>query len=114
MPKNTNHMLSFIKDEEMPSEEMIKPYTDIMDEFQKKSEAEDLEKAKVVGDAGYAFLLENAKKEGIKVTESGLQYEILKSGESEIRKFGNLEILKIKNSGIQKIRNSENSEIWKF
>jgi len=74
-------ILSFIKDEEMPSEEMIKPYTDIMDEFQKKSEAEDLEKAKVVGDAGYAFLLENAKKEGIKVTESGLQYEILKTGE---------------------------------
>ena len=74
-------IVSFVKAEEMPSEEMIKPYTELMDEFQKKSEAEDLEHSKVVGDAGYAFLAENAKKEGVKVTESGLQYEILKTGE---------------------------------
>ena len=74
-------IVSFVKAEEMPSEEMIKPYTELMDEFQKKSEAEDLEHSKAVGDAGYAFLAENAKKEGVKVTESGLQYEILKKGE---------------------------------
>jgi len=30
------------------------------------------------------FLKENAKKEGIKVTESGIQYEVLKSGEGEV------------------------------
>jgi FKBP-type peptidyl-prolyl cis-trans isomerase FklB len=74
-------IVSFVKKEEMPSEEMIKPYKDIMDEFQKKSDAKDLEKSKVVGDAGYAFLAENAKKKGVKVTESGLQYEIIKGGE---------------------------------
>jgi FKBP-type peptidyl-prolyl cis-trans isomerase len=73
-------IISYVKDEET-SEEMIKPYTYIMDEFQKKADANDLEHSRVVGDAGYAFLAENAKKEGIKVTESGLQYEILKAGE---------------------------------
>ena len=31
--------------------------------------------------AGEAFLAENAKKEGIHVTESGLQYEVLKEGD---------------------------------
>tara|TARA_B110000211_G_C13980219_1_gene509020 strand:+ start:216 stop:1058 length:843 start_codon:yes stop_codon:yes gene_type:complete len=75
-------IISYVKDEET-SEEMIKPYTDIMDEFQKKADADDIEHSKVIGDAGYAFLAENAKKEGIKVTESGLQYEILKAGEGD-------------------------------
>jgi len=32
---------------------------------------------------GQAFLTENAKKEGITVTESGLQYEVLHAGEGE-------------------------------
>ncbi len=31
--------------------------------------------------AGEAFLAENAKKEGVKTTESGLQYEVLKAGD---------------------------------
>ena len=34
--------------------------------------------------AGEAFLRENAKKEGVKTTESGLQYKILKAGNGEI------------------------------
>ena len=34
--------------------------------------------------AGAAFLKENAKKEGVKTTESGLQYKILKAGDGEI------------------------------
>ena len=42
-----------------------------------KSEAK-LSETKKSGDA---FLAENAKKEGVKVTESGLQYEIVKEGE---------------------------------
>lgn len=81
LAKVVEGIVSFVKDEEMPSEEMIKPYTDIMDAFQKKSDADDLENSKIVGDAGYDFLAENAKKEGVKVTESGLQYEIIKAGE---------------------------------
>ena len=32
---------------------------------------------------GEAFLSENAKREGIKVTESGLQYEVLESGKGD-------------------------------
>ncbi len=32
---------------------------------------------------GQKFLAENAKKEGVTVTESGLQYEVLKAGEGE-------------------------------
>ena len=32
---------------------------------------------------GEAFLAENAKREGIKVTESGLQYEVLESGKGD-------------------------------
>ncbi|WP_044470409.1 FKBP-type peptidyl-prolyl cis-trans isomerase [Mannheimia massilioguelmaensis] len=34
--------------------------------------------------AGQAFLTENAKKEGIKVTDSGLQYEVLVEGTGKI------------------------------
>ena len=34
--------------------------------------------------AGEKFLAENAKKEGVKVTESGLQYKIIKEGKGEI------------------------------
>lgn len=37
--------------------------------------------AKVAAAEGEAFLAENAKKEGITVTESGLQYEVLTQGE---------------------------------
>jgi len=38
------------------------------------------EKAATAKNAGASFLAENAKKEGVVVTESGLQYEILKEG----------------------------------
>ena len=35
-------------------------------------------------DAGEKFLAENAKKEGVKTTESGLQYKVIKAGKGEI------------------------------
>ncbi len=45
------------------------------------------EKAKVEAEAnkqkGIAYLEENAKKEGVQVTESGLQYEVLVAGEGD-------------------------------
>jgi len=47
--------------------------------------AKEAEKRKALGDknkaAGEKFLAENAKKDGVKVTESGLQYEVLKMGD---------------------------------
>ena len=38
------------------------------------------EKGKAAKEAGEKFLAENAKKEGVKTTASGLQYEVLKEG----------------------------------
>lgn len=64
-----------------PSEEMIKGYGEVMDLYQTKAEEEQKAQAKVAGEAGNTFLQENAKKEGIQVTESGLQYEIIKAGQ---------------------------------
>lgn len=39
--------------------------------------------AKEASAAGEAFLAENAKKDGVTVTESGLQYEVITTGEGE-------------------------------
>ncbi|MFO0821271.1 MAG: FKBP-type peptidyl-prolyl cis-trans isomerase [Pirellulales bacterium] len=51
---------------------------------QKELQAKQLEKAKMAGDKnkkdGEAFLATNKKKQGITTTESGLQYQVLKSG----------------------------------
>jgi FKBP-type peptidyl-prolyl cis-trans isomerase FklB len=41
------------------------------------------EQAKLLGAAGAEFLAENAKKESVKVTDSGLQFEVLTQGEGE-------------------------------
>lgn len=51
--------------------------------FQKMEEEQNAAKAKagkVAKQEGEKFLVENAKKEGIIVTKSGLQYEVLKEG----------------------------------
>ena len=42
------------------------------------------EQAKILGAAGAEFLAENAKKEGVQVTASGLQFEVITQGEGEI------------------------------
>lgn len=48
-----------------------------------RMQAEHEEKAKVAAAAGQEFLAENAKKDGVVVTESGLQYEVLTEGTGE-------------------------------
>lgn len=52
-------------------------------EIQARLEAEQAEKAKTLGAEGAKFLEENAKKEGVVVLESGLQYQILTDGDGE-------------------------------
>lgn len=49
----------------------------------KTMEAKEAEKNKVLSAEGEAFLAENAKREGVFVTESGLQYEVVTMGEGE-------------------------------
>lgn len=56
------------------------------EEAQKKLE----EKAKTNKTAGEAFLAENAKKEGVKTTASGLQYKVIKEGEGDSPKADDL------------------------
>ena len=59
-----------------------------MKAYQEKAVAEQQAAQAVVGDSnaseGVAFLAENAKKEGVTVTDSGLQYEILQAGDGAI------------------------------
>ena len=59
----------------------------IVNEYFAKLEAEMQTEAAKQGEVnrknGEAFLSENAKREGIKVTESGLQYEVLESGKGD-------------------------------
>ncbi len=54
--------------------------------FQQAFQQRMLEKAQKSKEAGALFLVENGKKEGIKSTESGLQYQIEKAGEGEAPK----------------------------
>ena len=59
----------------------------IVNEYFAKLEAEMQAEAAKQGEVnrknGEAFLTENAKREGIEVTESGLQYEVLESGKGD-------------------------------
>lgn len=52
-------------------------------EIQKVIAAEQAEKQKNMSAEGEAFLAENAKKETVTVTDSGLQYEVLETGDGE-------------------------------
>jgi len=65
-------------------------YQSAMQEFQKMLQQEAAEKNRKSGEenaaAGRKFLEENAKKEGVKVTPSGLQYLVIKEGEGDCPK----------------------------
>jgi|YelNatPaOPRAMG01_1025707.scaffolds.fasta_scaffold37033_1 FKBP-type peptidyl-prolyl cis-trans isomerase FklB len=56
--------------------------TEMMEKFQKKQE----ELAQKNLKEGEEFLAANAKKEGVKVTKSGLQYQVIKSGKGKTPK----------------------------
>ncbi|KMQ73344.1 FKBP-type peptidyl-prolyl cis-trans isomerase [Marinobacter subterrani] len=55
--------------------------------YQQKLQEEEAKKTEELAnknlEAGKEFLAENAKREGVKTTESGLQYEVLEKGEGE-------------------------------
>lgn len=54
------------------------------EEINTRMQAKEAEKHKTLAGAGEAFLAENAKKAGITVTASGLQYEVLAQGSGAI------------------------------
>ena len=62
----------------------------VMQSYQQEIRAKQMEKAKEASsknrEAGAAFLAENAKKDGVKTTASGLQYKVLTEGKGEIPK----------------------------
>ncbi len=54
------------------------------EEINKRMQAQAAEKNKALAGAGEAFLAENAKKAGVTVTASGLQYEVITQGTGAI------------------------------
>lgn len=52
-------------------------------EIQARMQAAEAEQAKTMSADGQAFLDENAKKDGVTVTDSGLQYEVIVDGDGE-------------------------------
>lgn len=69
------------KDSRISEEESEKVMTAFQEMMEEKMTAKAAEATKVNQAEGTKFLEENKKREGIKVTESGLQYEVLKEGE---------------------------------
>ncbi|MBN6710113.1 FKBP-type peptidyl-prolyl cis-trans isomerase [Haemophilus haemoglobinophilus] len=54
--------------------------TQALQQLQQQAEEAAQAQFKQIEEEGRAFLVENAKKEGVKVTETGLQYEVLVEG----------------------------------
>ncbi len=71
------------KQNRMTREEIQKALMAYQSEMQEKAAGQQKEVAQKNLEAGETFLAENAKREGIKTTESGLQYEIIEEGEGE-------------------------------
>jgi len=71
------------KDLRLSEEEMVSEIQNFQQEMQAKMAAEMEQMATQNKEEGEAFLAENAKKEGIVVTESGLQYKIIEPGEGD-------------------------------
>ncbi len=69
---------------EFTEEEMRTVLQEFGQKIQEAQQQEMENKANENKAKGEAFLAENAKKDGVKTTESGLQYEIITKGEGEI------------------------------
>ncbi len=67
----------------MTIEEATTYMDELFKEMQEKQAKKQAELNKKLAAKGEAFLAENAKREGVIVTESGLQYEVLKMGNGE-------------------------------
>jgi FKBP-type peptidyl-prolyl cis-trans isomerase FklB len=66
----------------VPVADIQAAFNEINRRIQEAREAE----AKAAGAQGEAFLAENAKREGVVVLESGLQYEIIEAGDTDSEK----------------------------
>ena len=70
-----------LKVEHREAQQIVQNYfANYFAEQEKKLQAERAEKGKAAKEAGEKYLAENAKKEGIITTASGLQYKVLKEG----------------------------------
>lgn len=68
---------------EMTFDEAKRFVNEYFAKLEAEMQAEAAKQGEVNRKNGEAFLTENAKREGIKVTESGLQYEVLESGKGD-------------------------------
>lgn len=75
-------LLDALNGVEMPysNEEM----QDAFQEINNRMQAKEAEQSKTLAAAGEAFLAENAKKPGVTVTASGLQYEVITQGTGSV------------------------------
>ena len=89
MDVDTDLLLKGLKDSlegkelQLTDEEMVAEIQAFQKEMQAKMVAEREASSGKNTAAGEAFLVENAKKEGVVVTESGLQYKVLEAGEGD-------------------------------
>ena len=71
------------KELQLTEEEMVQEIQNFQQEMQAKLAAEMEQMATENKASGEAFLADNAKKEGVVVTESGLQYKIIEPGQGD-------------------------------
>jgi len=71
------------KELQLTEEEMVQEIQNFQQEMQAKMAAEMEQKASENKALGEAFLAENAKQEGVVVTESGLQYKVIEPGQGD-------------------------------
>lgn len=71
------------KKSQLPQDEAQKIVNDFLQKQEERMMENRREAGKLCKEAGEKYLAENAKKENVKVTASGLQYEVIKEGEGK-------------------------------